>query len=83
MNLQSFIHTLQECHALEQKLKARGMIYQAGAKEEAAKAFNRPSDYFYNFPYAKWSRVSRWLFRKEQAKRVISYTTEPSNIATP
>jgi hypothetical protein len=44
--------------------KRRSMIFQIGSKEEAARAFGKPLDFYYHFSYEEWSKVSRRLVRK-------------------
>lgn len=63
---EEFEQLLIEKHRLEQALKRRAMIYQAEAKENAARAFGKPLDYYYNYSYAEWSKVSEEYVKKEQ-----------------
>jgi hypothetical protein len=56
---------LERKHELEQILKARSMIYQVDAKEEAARAFNHPLDYYYHFEFNRWMQVQRRFKRKQ------------------
>ena len=67
-------NTLRLKRELEKIQKARAMIFQVDAKEEAARAFRKPFNAFYHMPYARWAKVSRLLVRKRD--RVIKKCLE-------
>jgi hypothetical protein len=57
--------TLKLKGELERAIKARSMIYQVHAKEEAARAFDKPLDAYYHLPYTEWAKISRKFVRKQ------------------
>ena len=61
-----WIETLEQVNALRTELKARSAIYQIDAKESAARAFNRPLNHFYHWPYRHWVKVDRMYTAKMQ-----------------
>jgi len=62
--MKAFLETLEEVNRIRAKIKARCMIYQVESKEDAARAFGRPLNHFYHWPYRHWSKVSRMLVHK-------------------
>lgn len=60
----TWTQTLELKHRLETALRA--MVYQVDSKEEAAAAFGKPLEYYYNLPYEQWSLVSKRLVKKRE-----------------
>lgn len=56
---------IAETNVLREKLRERTMIYQVDLKEEAALAFRRPLNHFYDWPYYRWERVRTAFLRKQ------------------
>lgn len=52
------------CLKIEESRKKKSFVYDVEAKENAARAFKRPLDHFYNWPYRHWIKVSKMLHTK-------------------
>ena len=40
----------------------QSMIYQRTMKEQVAKLYGKPFDYFYHWPYAKWQPIQEAFY---------------------
>ena len=63
--LASILEAAQEIAAIQTRIKARSAVYQPSLKEEAAQAFGKPLDAFYDLPYDEWA-VTRQMFNEAQ-----------------
>ncbi len=69
-----------ECLKLEERRKIRSSIYDLVAKEDAARAFKRPLDHFYNWPFRHWIKVSKMLCaRRKQVEQECLAMGMPHN----
>lgn len=50
--------------SLEAEIKARCMIFQVEAKEEASRVFGKPLNYYYHYSWQEWEKVSARMVKK-------------------